>query len=250
MEISIFGLGYVGTVCGACLAKSGHRIVGVDVSDHKVELINSGRAPIVEAGLPELIAEVVEAGRLSASQDSMSAVLETEVSIVCVGTPSRDDGSLDTRYLEQVCHEIGTALKEKADYHLVVIRSTILPGAVMEVLLPILERESGKKAGVDFGLAMNPEFLRESTAIADFYEPEMTVIGEFDKRSGDILENLYAGIEAPIVRQSIEVAEMIKYTCNVWHATKVSFANEIGSIAKAVGVDGRTVMKIVCEDKS
>ncbi|MCP5162880.1 MAG: UDP-glucose/GDP-mannose dehydrogenase family protein [Hahellaceae bacterium] len=249
MEISIFGLGYVGTVCGACLAKSGHRIVGVDVSDHKVELINSGRAPIVEAGLPELIAEVVEAGRLSASQDSMSAVLETEVSIVCVGTPSRDDGSLDTRYLEQVCHEIGTALKEKADYHLVVIRSTILPGAVMEVLLPILERESGKKAGVDFGLAMNPEFLRESTAIADFYEPEMTVIGEFDKRSGDILENLYAGIEAPIVRQSIEVAEMIKYTCNVWHATKVSFANEIGSIAKAVGVDGRTVMKIVCEDK-
>jgi len=249
VEISIFGLGYVGTVCGACLAKTGHNIVGVDVSDHKVELINEGRAPIVEAGLSELMAEVVAAKKLRASKDSRTAVLESEVSIVCVGTPSRSDGSLDTRYLEQVCQEIGNALKDKGDYHLVVIRSTILPGAVMEVLLPILESASGKKVGEDFGLAMNPEFLRESTAIADFYEPEMTVIGEYDKRSGDMLEKLYENIDAPIVRQTIEIAEMIKYTCNVWHATKVGFANEIGSIAKQVGVDGRTVMGIVCEDK-
>ena len=249
VEISIFGLGYVGTVCGACLAKTGHNIVGIDVSDHKVELINEGRAPIVEAGLSELMAEVVAAKKLRASKDSRAAVLESEVSIVCVGTPSRSDGSLDTRYLEQVCQEIGAALKSKAEYHLVVIRSTILPGAVMDVLLPILESSSGKKVGDDFGLAMNPEFLRESTAIADFYEPEMTVIGEYDKRSGDMLEKLYENIDAPIVRQTIEVAEMIKYTCNVWHATKVGFANEIGSIAKQVGVDGRTVMGIVCEDK-
>jgi GDP-mannose 6-dehydrogenase len=249
MDISIFGLGYVGTVCGVCLANNGHTIVGVDVSDHKIELINKGLPPIVEAGLATLISDVVSENKFSASKDHEQAVLSSDISIVCVGTPSRVDGSLDTRYLEQVCQQIGDALKKKEDYHLVVIRSTVLPGTVMGELLPLLEEFSGKKVGVDFGLAMNPEFLRESTAIEDFYDPEMTVIGEYDKKSGDILESIYEGIDSPVIRNTIEVAEMIKYTCNVWHATKVAFGNEIGTIAKNVGVDGREVMKIVCEDK-
>ncbi len=249
MDISIFGLGYVGTVCGVCLAKNGHNIVGVDVSDHKIQLINDGLPPIVEAGLTELIQQVVQEKKLSASKDHRSAVLDSDISIVCVGTPSRSDGSLDTQYLEQVCDQIGKALKDKDDYHLVVIRSTVLPGTVMGELLPILESASGKKVGVDFGLAMNPEFLRESTAIEDFYDPEMTVIGEFDKRSGDILESIYEGIDSPVMRNTIEIAEMIKYTCNVWHATKVAFGNEIGSISKEIGIDGREVMDIVCKDK-
>ena len=249
MDISIFGLGYVGAVCGACLAHSGHRIIGVDVSQLKVDLVNSGRSPIVEQGLGELIAEGVENRRLRASTDVKGAVLATSVSFICVGTPSNPNGSLATHYLETVCRDIAEVLAEKDSYHLVVIRSTVLPGTVMDLVLPILEKHSGKKAGRDFGLAMNPEFLRESTAIEDFYEPEITVLGEFDQRSGDILESIYDFLDTPIIRKSISVAEMIKYTCNAWHATKVAFANEIGSVAKKLGVDGREVMTVVCQDK-
>ncbi|MAM86581.1 MAG: GDP-mannose dehydrogenase [unclassified Hahellaceae] len=249
MDISIFGLGYVGAVCSACLAHSGHRIIGVDVSQLKIDLVNSGRSPIVEHGLGELIAEGVTNGRLRASTDVRNAVLETSVSFVCVGTPSNANGSLATHYLEAVCRQIGEVLAEKEHYHLVVIRSTVLPGTVLDLVLPLLELCSGKKAGVDFGLAMNPEFLRESTAIEDFYQPEITVLGEFDQRSGDVLESIYDFLDTPIIRKTIPVAEMIKYTCNAWHATKVAFANEIGSVAKKLGVDGREVMTVVCQDK-
>ena len=172
------------------------------------------------------------------------------MSFICVGTPSKKNGDLELNYIESVCREIGLVLRDKTERHTVVVRSTVLPGTVKDVVIPILEDCSGKKAGVDFGVAVNPEFLRESTAIKDYDQPPMTVIGQLDTQSGDILEELYRELDAPIIRKDIAVAEMIKYTCNVWHAAKVTFANEIGNIAKAVGVDGREVMDVVCQDKT
>jgi len=249
MDVSIFGLGYVGAVCAGCLAEKGHRIIGVDVNRDKIDLINHGKSPIVEQGLEPLLAQGVAQNRITATADVAYAVRNSALSMVCVGTPSKANGDLDLTYLLDVCEQIGQQLADKFEYHLVVIRSTVLPGTVMKSLLPVLERSSGKKVGADFGLAVNPEFLRESTAINDFYFPEMTVIGSFDQRSGDLLAKLYEGIDAPMIRKNIEVAEIIKYTCNVWHATKVAFANEIGGIAKAVGVDGRDVMDVICQDK-
>jgi GDP-mannose 6-dehydrogenase len=248
MRISIFGLGYVGAVCAGCLSARGHEVVGVDVSQTKIDLINNGKSPIVEPGLEELLQQGVKTGRLRGTTDVAGAVRETQVSFICVGTPSKKNGDLSLDYIEGVCREIGFALRDKAERHTVVVRSTVLPGTVKNVVIPIIEDCSGKKAGVDFGVAVNPEFLRESTAIKDYDYPPMTVIGELDKAAGDVLETLYRELDAPIIRKDIEVAEMIKYTCNVWHAAKVTFANEIGNIAKAVGVDGREVMDVVCQD--
>ncbi|WP_236236929.1 nucleotide sugar dehydrogenase [Pseudomonas faucium] len=248
MNISIFGLGYVGAVCAGCLSARGHHVLGVDISPAKIELINQGKSPIVEPGLEQLLLDGVRQGRLRGTTDVQAAILATEMSLLCVGTPSKKNGDLDLVYMEAVCREIGAALRDKGSRHTVVVRSTVLPGTVKNVVIPILEKASGKRAGVDFGVAVNPEFLRESTAIQDYDFPAMTVIGELDKASGDLLESLYQGLDAPIIRKPIEVAEMIKYTCNVWHATKVSFANEIGNIAKASGVDGRDVMDVVCQD--
>lgn len=248
MRISIFGLGYVGAVCAGCLSARGHDVIGVDISAHKIDLINSGKSPIVEPGLEELLQQGLRQGRLRGTTDVAAAVLESDVSFICVGTPSKKNGDLELNYIEGVCREIGFAMRDKKERHTVVVRSTVLPGTAKNVVLPILEDCSGKKAGVDFGLAVNPEFLRESTAIKDYDFPPMTVIGELDKASGDLLASIYEELDAPIIRKDIEVAEMIKYTCNVWHAAKVTFANEIGNIAKAVGVDGREVMDVVCQD--
>ncbi len=248
MNISIFGLGYVGCVSAACLAHEGHTVVGVDVNPVKVDLIGAGRSPIIEPGLDQLIAEGVRAQRLAATLDGTSAVHDTDLSLICVGTPSNDNGSLNLKYLETVCREIGAAIASKGAYHIVVVRSTVLPGTVLERLLPILEAASGKQVGADFGLSMNPEFLRESSAIADYYHPSHIVIGEYDKRSGDAVESLYKGIEAPLVRVSIPTAEMVKYVDNAFHALKVVFANEIGSVCKAHAIDGRQVMEIFCQD--
>ncbi|MNG72452.1 GDP-mannose 6-dehydrogenase [compost metagenome] len=248
MNISIFGLGYVGAVCAGCLSSRGHHVLGVDISQAKIDLINQGKSPIVEPGLEQLLLDGVRLGRLRGTTDVQAAILATDLSLLCVGTPSKKNGDLDLVYMEAVCNEIGSALRDKASRHTVVVRSTVLPGTVKNVVVPILEKASGKKAGVDFGVAVNPEFLRESTAIQDYDFPAMTVIGELDRQSGDLLESLYNGLDAPIIRKSVELAEMIKYTCNVWHATKVSFANEIGNIAKASGVDGREVMDVVCQD--
>lgn len=248
MNISIFGLGYVGAVCAAALAARGHNVIGVDVSEHKISLINSGKSPIVEPGLEELIAAGVEKGLLKGINDCQAAVMDSEISMICVGTPSKRNGDLDLGYIEDVCRQIGFAMRDKNTRHTVVVRSTVLPGTVKNIVIPILEDCSRKKAGVDFGVAVNPEFLRESTAIQDYDFPPITVIGELDEQSGNTLASLYEELPAPIIRKPIEVAEMIKYTCNVWHATKVSFANEIGNIAKAVGVDGREVMDVVCLD--
>ena len=250
MRISIFGLGYVGAVCAGCLSARGHDVIGVDVSKAKIDLINSGKSPIVEPGLEELLTQGIKTGRLRGTTDFSSAIRDTDLSMLCVGTPSKKNGDLELNYIESVCREIGLVLRDKASRHTIVVRSTVLPGTVKNVVIPILEDCSGKKAGVDFGVAVNPEFLRESTAIKDYDHPPMTVIGEFDKASGDELQKLYEELDAPIIRKDIEVAEMIKYTCNVWHATKVTFANEIGNIAKACGVDGREVMDVVCQDKA
>ena len=248
MRISIFGLGYVGAVCAGCLSARGHHVIGVDISPTKIALINQGKSPIVEPGLDELLHRGVDTGFLYGTTDVEAAVLASELSFIAVGTPSKRNGDLDLGYMESVCTQIGTALRDKSDRHTVVVRSTVLPGTVKNVVIPLLEAASGKKAGIDFGVATNPEFLRESTAIKDYDVPAMTVIGELDVQSGDLLEQLYSELDAPIIRKSIEVAEMIKYTCNVWHAAKVTFANEIGNIAKAVGVDGREVMDVVCQD--
>jgi GDP-mannose 6-dehydrogenase len=249
MRISIFGLGYVGAVCAGCLSARGHEVLGVDISQTKIDLINRGKSPIVEPGLEELLGKGIKSGLLRGTTDVAGAIRDSELSMLCVGTPSKRNGDLELGYIESVCREIGLALRDKPGRHTVVVRSTVLPGTVMNVVVPILEDCSGKRAGEDFGVAVNPEFLRESTAIKDYNYPPMTVIGELDKQSGDALEEIYRELDAPIIRKSIAVAEMIKYTCNVWHAAKVTFANEIGNIAKAVGVDGREVMEVVCQDR-
>lgn len=248
MQVSIFGMGYVGAVCAACLADRGHHVVGVDISQVKVDLINAGKSPIVEPGLGELLARGVASGHLRATTETADAIINSQLSMICVGTPSKKSGDLDLVYIEAVTREIAEVLRHKRERHTVVVRSTVLPGTVQGVVVPILEAVSGKRAGVDFGVAVNPEFLRESTAIRDYNEPPMTVIGEWDAASGNLLALLYAELDAPIIRKPIEVAEMVKYSCNVWHATKVAFANEIGNVAKAVGVDGRQVMEVVCQD--
>ncbi|KPW25037.1 GDP-mannose 6-dehydrogenase [Pseudomonas cannabina pv. alisalensis] len=222
----------------------------MDISSTKIDLINNGKSPIVEPGLEELLQKGLATGKLRGTTDFAEAIRATDLSMICVGTPSKKNGDLELDYIESVCREIGYVLRDKDTRHTIVVRSTVLPGTVANVVIPILEDCSGKKAGVDFGVAVNPEFLRESTAIKDYDLPPMTVIGEFDKASGDVLQSLYEELDAPIIRKDIAVAEMIKYTCNVWHATKVTFANEIGNIAKAVGVDGREVMDVVCQDKA
>lgn len=249
MRISIFGMGYVGAVCGACLAEDGHEVIGVDVAQLKVDLINQGKSPVIEPGLEALIARQVEAGRLVATTETQLAVDLSEISMICVGTPSLKNGNLDLRYIETVARDIGLALMHKDHYHTVVTRSTVLPGTTRDVVVPNLEAFSGKSVGPDIGVAVNPEFLREGTAIADYREPPMTVIGEGDDRAGKKVASLYKDLLTPLMRRPIEVAEMIKYACNSWHATKITFANEIGNVAKALGVDGRQVMEVVCRDR-
>jgi GDP-mannose 6-dehydrogenase len=246
--VSVFGLGYVGCVSAACFAKEGHNVVGVDVSAAKVDMINSGKSTILEVGISELVAEMVSSGRLRATTDVGDAVRSSTVSLICVGTPSRANGSLDLQYIERVCSEIGATLKTVDRWHTVVIRSTVLPGTVDGTVIPTLERASGKKFGADFGVCSNPEFLREGSSIKDFYAPPFTLIGAHDSRSAEEVRALYAGIDAPVHVAAMGVAETVKYACNSFHAVKVTFANEIGGVCKAVGVDSHEVMRIFCED--
>jgi GDP-mannose 6-dehydrogenase len=249
MRVSIFGLGYVGTVSAGCLASDGHEVVGVDPLPTKVDLINRGQAPIVETDIGEIIAATVKAGRLRATSDPVEAIRETELSFVCVGTPSQANGNLDLRYIRRICEQIGEALKSKSTRHTVVIRSTILPGTMHKIVIPTLEEFSGKKAAVDFGVCSNPEFLREGSAVKDFRFPPKTVVGEVDQASGDILASLYKELEAPLIRTDLETAEMVKYVDNSWHALKIGFANEIGNFCKSLGLDAHKVMKIFCQDQ-
>jgi GDP-mannose 6-dehydrogenase len=249
LKISVFGLGYVGAVSAGCLAQDGHEVIGVDPSRTKVDLINAGRCPIIEVDIGEIIAATVKSGRLRATDDHEEAIKNTELSFVCVGTPSQANGNLDLKYIRRVCETIGTSLKKKTDRHTVVIRSTILPGTMHDIVIPTLEESSGKKAGVDFGVCNNPEFLREGSAVKDFSSPPKTVIGELDRASGDLLASLYAKLHAPFIRTDIETAEMVKYVDNCWHALKIGFANEIGNLCKSFSIDAHEVMKIFCQDK-
>ncbi|MCH2164746.1 MAG: nucleotide sugar dehydrogenase [Marinovum sp.] len=247
-KISVFGIGYVGVVSAACLARDGHDVIAVDVDTGKVDSINSGLTPIVEEGIGELVAETVASGTLRATTDFEAAVLETDASFVCVGTPSADDGSVGLVYVTSVCEHIGAALAKKDDFHSVVIRSTIVPGSTEDACIPVLEKASGKTAGKEFGMGYYPEFLRESTAIADYYDPGLIVFGYLDEGTKKILAGLNADLPCKTQMVDIRTAEMVKYTSNTWRAVKVTFANEIGNIAKDNGIDGQTVMEILCSD--
>ncbi|PYS82026.1 MAG: GDP-mannose dehydrogenase [Acidobacteria bacterium] len=248
MRLSVFGLGYVGCVSAACFAREGHEVLGVDVNQTKVDIINGGKSPIVEAGVGELIGEMVAGGKLRATTDSAEAVEASEISLICVGTPSNSNGSLDLAYVKRVCQEIGGALERKRERHTVVIRSTMLPGTIETVVVPTLEVYSGKKAGRDFGVCINPEFLREGTSLKDFYSPPFTLIGADDEDVAAVVRRLYAGVDAPVLVVAVKAAEMVKYTCNCFHALKVSFANEIGNICKGLGIDSHEVMDAFCRD--
>jgi len=248
MRISVFGLGYVGSVTAACLAEMGHTVIGVEPNKTKVDLMNRGQSPVVESGLGERLGRLTGIGRLVATSDWEEAVENTDMAFVCVGTPSAPNGNIDLGYVERAVAHIGSALAKRADYFRVIIRSTVLPGSVEGSVIPALERASGKRAGRDFGVCMNPEFLREGTAIDDFYHPPKTVIGELDARSGDALAELYKGLPADTRRVSLRVAEMVKYSDNTFHALKVVFANEIGAICKEMQIDSHQVMEIFCVD--
>jgi GDP-mannose 6-dehydrogenase len=248
MKISVFGLGYVGSVSAACLAAQGHEVVGVDVNPTKVDLMSQGRAPVVEERIGELTAEVVASGALRATTDVAEAIGASEISLICVGTPSAANGSLSTTYLERVAEQIGGVLAGLDRWHTVVFRSTMLPGTCTDLLIPILEKESGKTAGVDFGVAVNPEFLREGSSVKDFFDPPKTVIGELDARSADQVALMYTGLPGEIFRVPIAVAEMAKYADNCFHGLKIAFANELGAISRALGVDSHKMIDVFLAD--
>ncbi len=248
MNVSVFGLGYVGSVSAAAFAADGHTVVGVDVNPDKVASLNEGRSPIVEKGLDELIGSTAASGALRATTSTAEAVAATDLSLICVGTPSRRNGSLDLTYLERVCEQIGEAIRDKPSYHVVVVRSTVLPGTTHGVVIPTLERTSGRKYGERFGVTVNPEFLREGTAIHDFRQPPLTLVGHNYQSDARPTEALYTKVDAPLVTTSIRTAEMIKYASNTWHALKVCFANEVGNLCKRLDIDSHEVMDIFCRD--
>jgi GDP-mannose 6-dehydrogenase len=248
MRIAVFGLGYVGVVSAACLTRDGHNVRGVDPNAIKVDFVQRGKSPIVEPGLEELIGAAVASGRLSASSDYAGAVAECDLLLVCVGTPGQANGSLDLTYVRRVVQQIGEQLAGTDGYKVVVIRSTLLPGSMQRVVIPQLEEASHRTAGKDFGICFHPEFLREGTAIYDYDHPPKTVVGAFDERSASIVGELYAAHTAPLLLTDLPTAEMLKYVDNCWHALKVTFANEIGRLTKAMGVDGRRVMELFCLD--
>jgi GDP-mannose 6-dehydrogenase len=248
LSISVFGLGYVGSVSAACFASMGHHVIGVDVNPAKVEMMETGRSPIIEASMNELVAEGHRACRLHATVDSTAAVMESDVSFVCVGTPSLRNGKLDLSHIEKVAHEIGTALKQKKSGHAFVLRSTVLPGTTESVVLPILERASGRRAGIDFMVGYNPEFMREGSAVSDFLQPPYTILGAQDPAHLAALRELYKPTPGRVFQTGIAVAEMVKYLSNAFHAVKVTFANEVGTLCKHLNVDAQAVTEIFTSD--
>lgn len=248
MKICVMGMGYVGVVSAACLAKAGHEVVGVDPVRVKVDLINAGNSPIVEKDIGRIIDEQVRQGGLSATTDPEEGMHHADLCFVCVGTPSLPNGGIDLAHVRRVCEQIGSVLRHHPAAPVVVMRSTMLPGTMREVVIPTLEEHAGKRAGTEFGVCFNPEFMREGTAVRDYLYPPKTVIGELGPASGDVLSRLYSDIPGPFIRTDIETAEMVKYADNSWHALKIGFANEIGNICKAVGVDAHAVMDIFCQD--
>jgi GDP-mannose 6-dehydrogenase len=248
MKISIFGLGYVGTVSAACFASYGHHVFGVDVVGDKVDSINNKITPVLEPHLQELIVDTVTNGHLRATNDVGEAIKHCDVALICVGTPSNPNGSFKMDYVERVCIEIGEVLANISDYKVVAIRSTLLPGVLDSLLIPALEKHSGKKIGQDFGLVVNPEFLREGTALSDFNAPPYTIIGQYDERAGDVVAQMYADIPAPIYRTEPDTASMVKYASNAYHALKVTFANEIGRLCSKFDINSTEVMDVFCQD--
>ncbi|HEY7296351.1 MAG TPA: nucleotide sugar dehydrogenase [Xanthobacteraceae bacterium] len=247
-SIAVFGLGYVGTVSAACLAERGHTVVGVDQSATKVQFVQSGRSPIIEPHVNDLVARNVRAGRLSATMDAEHAVKQSDLSLVCVGTPSQANGSLSLSAVEAVAGQIGNGLRDKNHPHTVVVRSTVLPGTTRSIVARQLSEASGRCAGREVGLAFNPEFLREGSAVADFNQPSKTVVGAFDEETGARVLSLYEGLSGPKITTDLETAEFVKYVDNAWHGLKVTFGNEIGLLAKTLGIDSHSVMDIFCQD--
>ena len=248
IKLSIFGLGYVGCVSAACLAREGHEVIGVDINQEKLDAVKAGKSPILEAGLDQLINDAVSQGRLRAITDPVEAVNASDISLICIGTPGNHNGSIDLSHLVRVCEQIGSALRQKRSGHIIVVRSTVLPGTVDTVLVPLLERQSGRRVGRDLGVCVNPEFMREGNSISDFYSPPYTLIGASDNEVSTAVRELYSTIDAPVIIVPTKTAEMIKYACNSFHALKVGFANEIGNICKELGIDGYEVMEILCRD--
>jgi GDP-mannose 6-dehydrogenase len=249
MRVSIFGLGYVGSVTAACLAEAGHDVWGVDVSPDKVAMVNAGKSPVIEPRVGEMMAQASQRGVLRATSDPLAAIAATELSLVCVGTPSLPNGNTDLSAMQGVSEQIGAALANKASRHCVVFRSTVPPGTIRRTLIPALERASGRVAHRDFDVCMHPEFLREGTAVSDFYDPPLIVVGAETVSGGDLVAQIYKGFETPVERTTYEVAELLKYSCNAFHALKVSFANEMGTLAKSLGVDGHKVMQLFAMDR-
>jgi GDP-mannose 6-dehydrogenase len=247
-RISIFGLGYVGAVSLACLARDGHRVVGVDIDPVKLNLIRSRKSPILEEGIQELMRDVVESGRVSVSDDTAWAIQQTDVSFICVGTPSAPNGSQDLTAITRLAEKIGAALKNKRAFHTIVVRSTVQPGTLEEKIEPILERESGKRSGVDFGLAFQPEFLREGSSIRDYDHPPYTIVGANCEAAINAVRGIFQHLEARFLVTTIRVAETLKMSCNAFHALKITFANEIGRVSESMGIDSHEVMRLVCAD--
>jgi GDP-mannose 6-dehydrogenase len=245
MKINVFGLGYVGCITATCLANADNKVTGIDIDRVKVGIINKGKSPIVEPGLNEAIKLATDSGNLRATSNNIGPA---DISIICVGTPSNENGSLQLRYIKKIAEQIGDYIIKNRTYHVVNVRSTMLPGTIENVIIPLIETRSGRKAGKDFGICMNPEFMREGVSLHDYYNPPFTLIGQLDNKSGKAIEKLYKGVNASVIKTNIKVAEMIKYSCNCYHALKVSFANEIGNICKKLGIDSHEVMEIFCKD--
>jgi GDP-mannose 6-dehydrogenase len=248
MRIAVWGLGYVGTVSAACLAELGHEVVGVEPNAAKVDALNAGRSAVREPGLDDLVGRMVANGRLRALQSGESVVHTTQMSLICVGTPAAADGRPVLEYVRSAATDIARGLRHATDYHVIVLRSTVFPGTMRECIVRVLQQESGREVGREFGVVVHPEFMRETNAIADFFDPPYIIIGELDARSGDQVEALYRGFRAPIHRVSFEQAELLKMVNNAFHALKIGFANEIGRLCDRVGLDSHTVMALMCAD--
>jgi len=249
MRISIFGLGYVGSVSAACLANKGHYVIGVDSNQLKVDMINAGKALIIEPELKELTEQVVANGHLRATQDVSDAILNTQLSFICVGTPSKKNNSLDLQYVKRICEDIGHILREKDEHHIIVCRSTMFPGSIRKIVIPILEHFSDKRAEKDFSVCINPEFMKESTAVYDYYNPPKNVVGTSEQRVRDVMSKLNQECtNMPTIFLDVEEAEILKYTDNIWHALKVGYANEVGNVCKSLNIDSHRVMDVFCQD--
>ena len=248
MKVSVFGLGYVGAVSCACLPELGHEVIGVDTNPAKVRMINDGQSPVVEEGINELIEAAVRVGKLHATDDVAAAIEATDVSLISVATPSNPNYTPNLSAVDSVIRSIGAAVRKKPGQHTIVLRSTVPPGTTEDRILPLLEESAGRKVGDRLSLVFNPEFLREGSSVKDFHQPPQTVIGSLDEAGYAVMEQMYAGLPGAMVRTSCRVAESVKYLCNVFHAMKIVFANEAGSVLKACGLDGREVMRIFCQD--